>query len=66
MKALKHFFTLYPRFKNAELYLSGESYAGIYLPVLATEIIKENGTMSKNLKVQILFTVIKLFDLIYT
>ena len=52
LKALNHFFTLYPRFKNAEFYLSGESYAGIYLPMLADEIIKENGTIAKNLKVQ--------------
>jgi len=50
LKALKHFFTLYPRFQNAELYLAGESYAGIYLPMLAAEIVKDNKTIAKNLK----------------
>jgi len=48
--ALKHFFTLYPRFKDADLYLSGESYAGIYLPMLAAEILKHGETLAKNLK----------------
>merc|ERR1719354_1427067 len=50
LKALKHFYTLYPTFQDNELYLSGESYAGIYLPLLAAEILKENGSIAKNLK----------------
>merc|ERR1719354_821441 len=50
LKALKHFYALYPTFQDHELYLSGESYAGIYLPMLAAEIIKENGPIAKKLK----------------
>ena len=34
------------------MYLSGEKYAGIYLPMLAAEVLKENGTIAKNLKVK--------------
>merc|ERR1719354_305960 len=50
LKALKHFYALYPTFKDHELYLSGESYAGIYLPMLAAEILKEDGAIAKKLK----------------
>ncbi|KAL8471741.1 hypothetical protein ACS0TY_028470 [Phlomoides rotata] len=32
----------FPRYKNREIYLTGESYAGHYVPQLATEIVKYN------------------------
>ena len=38
---LEHFFEAYPEFTGpkAEFYLSGESYAGVYIPTLVREII---------------------------
>lgn len=32
----------FPRYKNREIYLTGESYAGHYVPQLAREIVKYN------------------------
>jgi len=37
---LKNWFDAFPEFSNSELYLTGESYAGIYVPTLAREILK--------------------------
>ena len=39
--ALKNFFTLFPEYKNNDFYLSGESYAGVYIPFLAQAIIED-------------------------
>eukprot|EP00004_Rigifila_ramosa_P009660 TRINITY_DN2128_c0_g1_i3.p1 TRINITY_DN2128_c0_g1~~TRINITY_DN2128_c0_g1_i3.p1 ORF type:complete len:298 (+),score=54.68 TRINITY_DN2128_c0_g1_i3:596-1489(+) len=36
------FFTKYPEFANHEFFISGESYAGIYIPALAYEILQRN------------------------
>ena len=38
-EALNHFFTLFPTLKANPFYLSGESYAGIYVPTLAEAIL---------------------------
>lgn len=35
MRAVLDFFTKFPEYKEKELFLSGESYAGIYVPYLA-------------------------------
>lgn len=29
-----------PRFKNTSFFISGESYAGVYLPMLADQLVK--------------------------
>lgn len=42
LKALLAFFEKFPNLKKNDFYMSGESYAGIYVPYLANEIIKYN------------------------
>jgi len=33
-RAVREFFNVWPEFKDRDTYLSGESYAGIYVPTL--------------------------------
>ena len=42
LAAMRKFFESYSEFKNASLYFAGESYAGIYLPALAKEVIEDS------------------------
>ncbi|GJN11872.1 hypothetical protein PR202_ga30106 [Eleusine coracana subsp. coracana] len=52
-KFLLKWFELYPEFQSNPFYLSGESYAGIYIPTIADEVVKgmEKGAEPKiNLK----------------
>lgn len=48
-EALKDFFRLFPEYKDSKLFLTGESYAGIYIPTLAVLVMQDP---SMNLQVQ--------------
>uniref|UniRef100_A0A1I8J0U5 Carboxypeptidase n=1 Tax=Macrostomum lignano TaxID=282301 RepID=A0A1I8J0U5_9PLAT len=37
--ALLHFYSLFPEYRGRAFYIAGESYAGIYIPLLASAII---------------------------
>ncbi|KAJ3020479.1 Cell death protease [Thoreauomyces humboldtii] len=39
---LDNFFLTFPEFLRSEIYLSGESFAGQYIPYVATELLKRN------------------------
>ena len=41
-QALQDWFRKYPTFKNNDFYITGESYAGIYIPRLAEKIVDYN------------------------
>ena len=42
LQALLSFFEKFPEMKDKDFYISGESYGGIYVPILAYEIIEYN------------------------
>lgn len=48
---LEQFFTLFPKLQKNEFYISGESYAGKYIPAIAHRILKKNPTA--NLKINL-------------
>lgn len=39
--ALKEFFRLFPEFSKNQLFLTGESYGGIYIPTLAERVMED-------------------------
>ncbi|MGH0171095.1 UNVERIFIED_CONTAM: hypothetical protein FKN15_060121, partial [Acipenser sinensis] len=40
--ALKEFFRLFPEFSRNEFFITGESYAGIYIPTLAERVMEDS------------------------
>ena len=47
---IKDFLNLFPDLKNREFYVSGESYAGVYIPFLAKHILQDTSYDKVNLK----------------
>ncbi|KAF0770179.1 hypothetical protein AaE_002613, partial [Aphanomyces astaci] len=37
---LEQFLALYPRYKNREFYITGESYSGVYIPYLTYKLVQ--------------------------
>lgn len=48
--ALKEFFRLFPEYSKNQLFLTGESYGGIYIPTLAERVMEDS---SLNLQVHV-------------
>lgn len=48
IKFLNLFIQKYPEYKKKNVYLSGESYAGKYLPLFATDIFLYNSNQKDN------------------
>ena len=52
LKATQEWLAAFPEFKNNDLYLSGESYAGIYVPYLALRIDEYNEDASEKINLK--------------
>ena len=50
-EALEDFMNLHPKYRSFDLYLSGISYAGIYIPTLAANLLENSHPLAENLKV---------------
>ena len=48
LQAILAWFEKYPEFKTNELYISGESYGGIYVPYMAYNIVQYNEANAEN------------------
>lgn len=57
--ALKDFFSIYPQYLHKEFFVTGESYAGVYVPTLARRILQGmySQELPVNFKVRSLFRV---------
>jgi carboxypeptidase C (cathepsin A) len=40
--AIKDFFRKFPHFKHSPLFLFGQSYGGVYVPMLATKMVDDH------------------------
>jgi carboxypeptidase C (cathepsin A) len=52
-KALLAFFVKFPNLKKNDFYLTGESYAGIYVPYLANKITSANRVAAPDQKIRL-------------
>ena len=49
-QALVQFFMKFPQFKKNPFYITGESYAGVYIPTLAVNVLRDASHAQLNLK----------------
>jgi serine carboxypeptidase-like clade II len=52
LEGLKDFFKAYSNFKDLDFYISGESYAGVYIPSLANAILEHNAKVLDKIKLK--------------
>ncbi|XP_071102210.1 probable serine carboxypeptidase CPVL [Haliotis cracherodii] len=52
---LLQFYTMFPRFQKNDLYITGQSYAGKYIPAISYKIHTENPTAKVNINLKGLF-----------
>ena len=45
LAAIKEWFKIFPEYSGHRFWISGESYCGMYLPLLADQLIKNKGTI---------------------
>lgn len=53
LEAVLNFFVKFPQFKKNDFYISGESYAGIYIPMLANKILEYNEKQVESDKIRL-------------
>ena len=53
LQALLSFFKKFPEQKNKDFYISGESYAGIYVPTLAYKVLEHNKNVTDAEKINL-------------
>ena len=58
--ALINFFEKYPYYKKHEFYITGESYAGVYIPLLTQKILKNRWKNGLHLKGNCLYQTLSL------
>ena len=53
LKALLSFFKKFPSMKGVDFYISGESYGGIYVPMLAYNVVQYNKNLPESQKINL-------------
>ena len=53
LNALLSFFKKFPEYQKKDFYISGESYAGVYIPTLSIEIINYNKNVPEDYKINL-------------
>ena len=53
LNALIDFFKKFPTMKNKDFYISGESYGGIYVPILAYKVLEYNKGLDDSKKIKL-------------
>jgi len=55
LEMMHKFFAVFPHFRKAEVYLSGESFAGTYIPYIARGMVKNNEVHEEKINIKGMF-----------